>query len=64
MSQIVEADRLGRVVEPCFDWLECFGWEVGDAKWRDAGAERLATGSKAAERRSQAPNGSAARMRY
>jgi hypothetical protein len=63
MSQIVDAGRLGRDVAPCFDWLECFGWEVGDGKWSDSGAERLAKRRKAAERRSQASNGSAARMR-
>jgi hypothetical protein len=63
MSQILEAGRFGRDVEPYIDGLMRFGWRVGDGKWSDSGAERLAKRRKAAERRSQAPNGSAARMR-
>ena len=40
-----------------------FGWDVGEGRRRDSAAERMAERRKQAERPSQAPNGSGARLR-
>jgi len=40
-----------------------FGWDVGEGRQSDSAVERIAERKEVAERPSQAPNGSAARLR-